>query len=196
MNEFIADGPPRSNAQLLHRITLHYGDITKQDDVDAIVTAIPLNLDMATPLNRALVAAAGTDLDEFILENIYKPRIGDVYALPAFNLPLKHIFAAIVPNWDTSLGFEDRDLMRCYRHGVELAGRTGVRRVAFPPLGSGKRAQPLPRVARLALNGIMDRLRPDIDEVRIVCDNDEAITVFYDRLRRSGWRGKIVYQDA
>ncbi|MBU0800451.1 MAG: macro domain-containing protein [Alphaproteobacteria bacterium] len=195
MREFIADGSGRSNAQLIHRITLYYGDITKQDDVDAIVTAMPVSLDMASPLNQALIAAAGQQLDEFILENIYKPRVGDVFAVPPFALPLRYIFCAILPDWDTSLGFEDRDLTRCFRHGVQLASRVGIKRVAFPPLGTGERAQPLPRVARLSIGGIMDRLTPDIEEVRIVCNRDELITVYYERLQKMGWKGKVVYQE-
>lgn len=195
MREFIADGSGRSNAQLIGRITLYYGDITKLDDVDAIVTAMPASLDMSSSLNRALVAAAGAALDDFILENIYKPRVGDVFAVPPFALPLRYIFCAITPDWDTSLGFEDRDLTRCYRHGVQLASRVGIKRVAFPAIGTEGRGQPLPRVARLAVGGIMDRLTPDIEEVRIVCNRDEVVTAFYERLRKQGWRGKVIYQE-
>lgn len=150
---------------------------------------------MSSALNRAIIAAAGTDLDNFILENIYKPHAGDVFALPPFAMDLKHIFCAIRPDWDTSLGFEDRDLTRCYRHAVELASRVGIKRLAFPALGTGGKAQALPRVARLAVNGIMDRLTADIEEVRLVCNRDELITAFYERLRKSGWRGKVIYQE-
>lgn len=150
---------------------------------------------MTSELNRAVVAAAGTDLDDFILENIYKPHAGDVFALPAFALPIKHIFCAIRPDWDTSLGFEDRDLTRCYRHAVELATRVGITRVAFPALGTGGRGQPLPRLARLGVNGIMDRLTENIEEVRIVCNRDDTVGAFYDRLRKGGWRGKVIYQE-
>lgn len=121
MKEFIADGSGRSNAQLIDRITLHYGDITKQADVQAVVIAMPASLDTGGALNQAVIRAAGEQLDQFILENIFKPRVGDVYALPPFGLPVQYIFCAILPEWDSSLGFEDRDLMRCYRHGVELA---------------------------------------------------------------------------
>lgn len=41
----------------------------------------------------------------------------------------------------------------------------------------------------------MDRLTPDIEEVRIVCNRDELVTVFYERLVKAGWRGKVVYDE-
>ena len=159
------------------------------------MTSIPATLDMGSTLNRAIVAAAGQQLDEFILENVYKPRVGDVFAVPPFGLPVSYLFCAITPDWDTSLGFEDRDLMRCFRHAVQLASRMGLKKIAFPALGTGGRAQPLPRCARLAVAGIMDRLTPDIEEVRIVCNRDELVTAFWERLQRQGWNGKVVYDE-
>jgi O-acetyl-ADP-ribose deacetylase (regulator of RNase III) len=179
----------------LNSITLHYGDITKQSDVDVIATSIPVNLDVSSPINAAIIKAAGADLDNFILENIYKPRVGDVHPVPPFDLPYKYIFCAIMPLWDTSLGFEDRDLTRCYRNSIELATRLNIERIAMPAMGAHARAQPLPRLARLALSGIMDRMTDDIKEVRIVCDDDNQITAFYDRLQKLGWRGRVIYDD-
>lgn len=195
MTGFIPDAPKRSNAEMIHRVTLHYGDITKQQGLEALTTAIPLNMDMDDRLNRAVTAGAGAQLDEFILENIYKPRVCDVFAVPGFNLPVKYLFCAMVPNWDDTLGFEERDLMRCYRHATELARRLGVKRFALPAMGAGRDQLPPMRVARLALTGIMDRLVPPIEEVRIVCDRDEMITAFYSRLQKQGWRGKVVYDE-
>lgn len=195
MSGFIPDAPPRSNAELIHRITLHYGDITKQQGLDALTTAIPLSLNMDSSLNRAVNAAAGAQLDEFILENIYKPRVCDVFAVPGFALPVKYLFCAMVPNWDDELGSEGRDLMRCYRHATQLAVQLGIKRFAVPAMGAGKDQVPLMRVARLAITGIMDRLTPALDEVRIVCDRDELVTAFWHRLHKHGWRGKVVYDE-
>lgn len=153
-------------------------------------------MDMSSGLNRAVIAAAGAQLDEFILENIYKPRVCDVFAVPGFNMPVKYLFCAMIPNWDDTLGTEERDLMRCYRHATQLAGQLGVKRFAVPAMGAGRNQLPLMRVARLAITGIMDRMTPAIDEVRIVCDRDELITAFWHRLQKLGWRGKVVYDEA
>lgn len=195
MTGFIPDAPGRSNAQLIHRITLHYGDITKQRGLEAVTTAIPVNLDMSSRLNKAVVAAAGQKLDDFILENIYKPRVCDVFAVPGFNLPVKYLFCAMMPNWDDSLGSEGRELMRCYRHATQLANELGVRRFAVPAMGAGSKGLPIMRVARLAITGIMERMTPNIDEVRIVCDRDDLVTAFWHRLHKHGWRGKVIYDE-
>lgn len=195
MPGFISDRDPRSNAQLIQRISLHYGDITKQGDCEAIVTAIGQDMKIQGSLNSAIIKAAGEKLDEFILEHIYKPRSGDVVAVPPFNLRNKYIFFAITPRWDDTLGHEERDLMRCYRHSVQLAQRMQIRRIAFPALGMNGKTFPTARAARLAITGIMDRMTRDIEEVRIVCNRDAHITVFYERLQKMGWRGKVMYDE-
>ena len=85
MSGFVAEHRRRSNAKLINRIILKKGDITKQTSVDAIVSALPYNLDVSGSINKAIVSAAGHDFDNFILENIYKPKPGDTYVVPGFN---------------------------------------------------------------------------------------------------------------
>lgn len=163
--------------------------------MDAIVTAIGQDMKIKGSLNSAIIKAAGEKLDEFILEHIYKPRSGDVVAVPPFNMDTKYIFFAITPRWDDTLGHEERDLMRCYRHAMQLAQRMDLKRIAFPALGMGGKTFPAARAARLAINSIMERIDKKIDEVRIVCNKDAHITLFYNRLQKMGWRGKVIYDE-
>lgn len=158
------------------------GDITQQADVEAIVSTISGDLKVDGSLNRAVIAAAGEKLDEFILEHIYKPRPGDSFAVPGFSLPVPHIIYIITPPWRTGFDREDRDLLRCYRHAMQLAQRMGLKKVAFPALGTGQNKFPVKRAARLALQGIRDRLSTDFQEIRIVCSKDEAYEAFRERL--------------
>src|SRR5262245_27765312 len=95
MDIVITDRSRRSNPYL-NRITLVEGDITRQK-VDAIVTFLPLSLEYRGEINAGILVGAGEQLDKFILENIYKPKVGDVYTVPGFNLPCEHIFFCIVP---------------------------------------------------------------------------------------------------
>ncbi len=165
------------------------GDLTKQNDVDVIVSSVSADLDCSGKLNCALVKAAGEQLDDFILEHIFKPRQGDVFAVPSFNLPVAHIIFAVTPDWGDGFNREDRDLLRCYRRSIKLAKRMDAKKIAFPALGTGERAYPLPRAARLAVQGIMERIDSSLEEVRIVCDRDETYEVFLERLKRKGWSG-------
>jgi len=182
MPEVIADPFPRSNRHLISRIRLIEGDLTKQRDVQAIVTMVPVSLDVSGSLNSAVIAAAGTQLDEFILDNIYKPRPGDVFVVPPFNLAVDHLIVAISPDWRSGIDREDRNLIRCYRGAMEQAALIGVTRIAFPALGTGRRKYPIRRAARLAIQGIMDRMDERFEEVRIVCNRPETFAAFEARL--------------
>lgn len=167
---------------LIRRIKLIKGDITLQDDVDAIVSTIGTDIDVGGSLNRAVIAAAGEKLDDFILEHVYKPRTGDVFAVPGFNLPVKNVIFVVTPPWRSGFEREDRDLLRCYRHAMQLAERMDLRRIAFPLLGTGKDKFPLQRAARLAVQGIKERLNKHFDEIRIVCNRDETFDAVSDSL--------------
>jgi O-acetyl-ADP-ribose deacetylase len=180
MNGVIPEGGRPSNPYL-KRITVVQGDIAEQA-VDAIVTIIPLTLEYRGAVNARILEKAGERLDDFVLENIVRPRPGDIYAVPGFSLPCKHIFFAVVPLWKDEFTRYDRDLVNAARQAVELARGMSLRTIAFPPIGSGKRGFPKARAARLMVEGISSRLNADIDEVRIVCQTKATMKHFKDRL--------------
>jgi O-acetyl-ADP-ribose deacetylase (regulator of RNase III) len=177
---YVSEGA-RSSNPYLKRITVVQGDITAQA-VDAIVTVIPTTLEYRGALNAGILAKAGEKLDRFVLENIVRPRSGDVYAVPGFQLPCKHILFAIVPVWKNDFDRYDRDLVNACRKAMELARGMSLKTVAFPPVGSGKRGFPKARAARLIVEGISSRITADIDEVRIVCQTKATMRLFKDRL--------------
>lgn len=189
MSDVIAEPFPRSNCDLINRIRLIEGDLTKQHDVDALVGSISTALKVNGTLNQSLIAAAGTQIDDFILEHIYKPRAGDVFAVPPFHIPVKHIFFAVTPDWKDGLAQEDRDLIRCYRGAVQLATEMRLTSMAFPALGTGKKRYPVRRAARLGVQGIMDRMSDQIEEVRIVCNRREQYDAFAHWLKFYGYQG-------
>lgn len=178
----IAEQPIPSNTDLIGKIRLVEGDLTEQRDVDAIVGLIPASLDVGGSLNQALIRAAGERLDDFILDNIYKPRPGDVFAVPPFALPVRHILFAVTPEWKDGIDREDRDLVRCYRGIMQLATNMKLHRLAFPALGTGKRKYPIRRAARLGVQGIMDRMSPAFGEIRIVCNRRETYDAFQEAI--------------
>lgn len=186
MSGFIAEHRKRSNAKLISRIVLVKGDITQQADVDAIVSTLMANMDVDGTLNRSLIEAAGQAFDEFVLDNIYKPRPGDTFVVPGFNLPVKNVIFVVTPLWRDNFDKEDVYLLRCYRHALELARNMGLKKVAFAALGTGSRGYSLDRAARLAIQGIMDRMQDDIAEVRIVCNDDKVYDAFLERLKKYG----------
>ncbi len=186
MSGFIAEQGKRSNAQLIKRLVLKKGDITQQDDVDAIVSSIMSDMNMEGSLNQSLIKAAGHHFDEFILDNIYKPRPGDTYVVPGFDLPVKNVIFIVTPVWKDDFDKEEAYLLRCYRHAMESVRRKGFKKVAFPALGTGYHGYAPDKAARLAIKGIMDRMVPEIEEVRIICNTDKIFDVFLKRLKKMG----------
>ncbi|PJB69070.1 MAG: macro domain-containing protein [Alphaproteobacteria bacterium CG_4_9_14_3_um_filter_47_13] len=184
MNNFVAEPSLRSNDKLVNRITVVKGDITKQDDVDAIVSSLTVTMDPGGSLNRSIFKAAGKAFDEFILDNIYKPRPGDCYAVPGFNLSVANVLFVITPDWQDGIDREDVYLLRCYRQALKTAHNMGLRKIAFPALGTGHHGYPVERAARLALRGIRERMSRDLEEVRVVCDGEKVFQAFLGRLKK------------
>ena len=118
-----------------------------------------------------------------ILENIYRPRVGDVHVLPGYNLTVKNILIAVTPIWRAGIEGEDRDLLRCYRSLLEMADRMRLTSLAVPALGTGKNQFPVPRAARLALQAIRERMPESLQELRIVCSQKTVYDAFAERLR-------------
>ncbi len=170
----------------LQRIKLLRGDILEQN-VDAIVTTIPKSLEIKGKLNQDLMDWTDSQLDEYILENIYKPHPGDSFVVPGYNLPADHVIFSVVPGWRTEFDRTDRDLLRAYRGAMELAVKNGYHSVAFPALITGDKSFPVARAARLAIQGIAERLDDPIREVRIMCFNPDATKCYRERLEKLGW---------
>ena len=176
----------QSSKSFLNRIQLVHGDITKQE-VDAIAILVPQTLDFKGSINESVKAACGEDLDEFILENVYQPKVGEVYALPGFSLPVKHILVGVIPHFRTDFDKNDSHLSGVVRRIMELARFMLLTQIAFPPLASGKQGYPKVKAARLISQGITERLEESFDEVRIVCKEEEMLDIFEEKLRNLGW---------
>jgi len=187
MDIVITDVGAASNANI-NKIKLVLGDITDQP-CDAIISLVPQSLELSGRINTSLLKKTGPALDEFILENMYQPKAGDVYALPSFGLPAKHIILAVRPNWKSDFDREDKHLVMCVRKTVVLAKCMLLKSIAFPPLAAGHKGYGKGRAARLLIQGILDRMDERIEEVRIVCPDKTTFAEYKKRLNAKGWRG-------
>lgn len=144
---------------------------------------------MAGALNRSILAAAGQEIDDFILEHIFKPRPGDIFSVPGFALPVDNVMFTVTHPWRDNLHSEERDLLRCFRRPMKLAIRRRWQRIAFPALGTGEKSFPVKKAARLAVQAILQRIDPFFEDIYIVCNRDETFAAFEERLKAQGWRG-------
>lgn len=177
-----------ANKPFLDRINLLQGDITTQE-VDAICMVMPQHMDFSGRLNESIHAACGNNLDDFILEHVYKPQVGEVYALPAFGLPARHILLGILPHFRTEFDMNEAYLSNVTRKMMELARCMLLTSVAFPAIASGRKGYPKPKASRLVCQGITDRLQESFEEVRIVCEDEKSYEIFDRKLKLLGWEG-------
>lgn len=179
--ELVITKSGHASKPFLERIELIHGDITHVK-ADAIATVIPQTLDLKGSLNQSLQAGAGYNLDEFILEHIYKPRIGEVYAIPAGNLQAKHILIGIMPQFKNDFEMTESYLSGTVRKIMELARCMLLKSVAFPPLAMGHKGYPKPKGARLIVQGIMERMEESFEEIKIVSNSPDKYEIFQGKL--------------
>lgn len=160
---------PSNNNQYIDRIRIEYGELLSQSDYDSILFFMFPKLEWGGGLNRMILDRAGEDLDKYILENIHTPQNGEVFSLPAFRLKYQQLFLAILDHWDGGNGFEERDLMNCYRRTIEQAQNLGIKSLAIPALGRDKRDFPHIRFARVALKAILEKMDGRLERVTIMC---------------------------
>lgn len=172
----------------LEHITLMKGNVCTQD-VDAVATLLPQNMDFTGDVNHALAALCGYDLDEFILTNVIKPKIGEVYALPGGELSAKHIFIGIIPHYRTDFDRKESDLVNVVRNIMELARCMLISSIAFPSMGKNSSGFPDAKAARLVTQGITDRMHEEISDVRIVCPRPDIAAIYQEKLKSLGWLG-------
>ena len=158
-----------SNQKYLDKIRIEHGEILSQGDCEAILFFMQPNLKWGGGLNRSVLEQAGPELDKYILDHAITPKSGNVFALPPFNTHYKALFMAVLADWDGGNGFEERDLLNCYRDTIHQAEKLGIKTIAIPAMGRDKRDFPHIRFARLTLKGITERLNDRLDFVKVMC---------------------------
>lgn len=178
----IAERIRPSKPQYTDRISIKYGEILSQGDCDSILVFMLPNLVWGGELNKALLKQAGPALDEFVLTHATTPRSGEVFAAPGFNSSYKKIFVAILAQWDGGNGFEERDLMNCYRHAITMAQSLDIKNIAIPALGRDKRDFPHIRFARVAIKAMLEVMDQRMERVTVFCVDRRMFNTYSEQM--------------
>jgi len=160
-------------------ITIHRGDITADDEADAVVNAA----------NAGLLGGGGVDI---AIHGPARPSVlqecralggcqtGEAKVTRAGRLKAAIIVHAVGPVWRGGGHGEEAALESCYRRALELAAAHGCRRVALPAISTGAYGYPLDAAARVTIASLQHGLadNPQVDEARLWLFSQDSYDVF------------------
>ena len=168
-------------------ITLHLGDITGDEDAEAIVNAANSSLLGGGGVDGAIHRAAGPQLLEEC-RRLGGCDTGEAKATGAGRLPARCVIHAVGPIWRGGGEGEPELLAACYSRAIELADAMECARVALPAISTGAYGYPLDDAARIAIAATTSALQrhPKVREARFWLFDRVAYDVFSASLTRSG----------
>jgi O-acetyl-ADP-ribose deacetylase (regulator of RNase III) len=147
------------------RIEVVQGDITAQDDVDAVVNAANAELESGGGVAGAIHEAAGPDLEEES-RPLAPIEPGEAVITGGYDLPNPHVIHVLGPVYGSDEP-EDELLARCYREALALAEENGVESLAFPAISTGAFGYPVEEAAEIALQTVSGSAA-ELQNVRLI----------------------------
>ena len=147
------------------RIEVVQGDITAQDDVDAVVNAANAELESGGGVAGAIHEAAGPDLEEES-RPLAPIEPGEAVITGGYDLPNPHVIHVLGPVYGSDEP-EDELLARCYREALALAEENGVASLAFPAISTGAFGYPVEEAADIALQTVSGSAA-ELQNVRLI----------------------------
>ena len=156
-------------------VELTVGDITRQEDLDAVVNAANAQLTLGGGVAGAIHRAAGPGLDEEC-RALAPISPGEAVITAAHELPNDHVIHVLGPVHGVDEP-SDELLALCYRRALRLAEEQELVSVGFPAISTGAFGYPMEEAARIALATIRDAARElsSVELVRFVLFDDGAL---------------------
>ena len=155
------------------------GDLTKQNDVEAIVNAANSTLLGGGGVDGAIHRAAGKKLLEEC-KTLGGCKTGEAKITKAYNLPCTYVIHTVGPIYRG--GSEEPKLLKAaYENSLKLALENHIRTIAFPAISTGVYNYPLNEAAHIAISTVIQfqKEHPDsVDFVRFVLFDQRALDVY------------------
>lgn len=166
------------------RIQTMQGDITKVNDMEAIVNAANTSLLGGGGVDGAIHRAAGPELLKEC-RTLHGCNTGEAKITGAYNLPCSYVIHTVGPVWRGGNKGEPELLANAYRNSLQTAAEHGIRTVAFPSISTGVYHYPLQEAARIAVKTVNAFIaeHPDtLDAVRFVLFDPKTKAAYDDAI--------------
>jgi O-acetyl-ADP-ribose deacetylase (regulator of RNase III) len=141
------------------------GDITSQQDVEAVVNAANARLAPGGGVAGAIHRVAGPDLAEEAAP-LGPIEPGEAVITGAHGLPNRYVIHTLGPVYGQDRP-EEELLARCYRNSLALAEDNGAESIAFPAISTGIFGYPAQEAAEVALQTVREEAE-GLERVRLV----------------------------
>lgn len=165
-------------------VEISKGDITHQEDIEAIVNAANAYLTPGGGVSGAIHKAAGAQLYQEA-KKLAPIKPGEAVITSGYNLPNRYVIHCLGPVYGKDKP-EDKLLSDCYRNALGLAEEKGISSLAFPAISCGIFGYPLEKAVEVVfstLKEIAPRLRK-VKKIRFVLFNEESFNVYKERFFR------------
>lgn len=141
------------------------GDITSQNDVEAVVNAANAMLKPGGGVAGAIHRAAGPGLEDECAK-LAPIEPGEAVITGAHDLPNRFVIHCLGPVYGKDHP-ADRLLADCYRNTLKLADGNMISSVAFPAISTGAFGYPVREAAVIALNTVAQTAQ-ELDFVTLI----------------------------
>ncbi len=150
-----------------YRIQTVQGDITKVDDLEAIVNAANNSLLGGGGVDGAIHRAAGREL---LVEcrTLRGCKTGEAKITGAYQLPCKYVIHTVGPVWHGGQEGEEKLLENAYWNSLKTATEHGIRTIAFPSISTGIYGYPVDRAALAAVRTVRKFCEEHMGKIDIV----------------------------
>ncbi len=165
-------------------LELKQGDITQQNDIQAIVNAANANLRIGGGVAGAIHKVAGPELEKESTK-LAPIKPGDAVITGAYNLPNKYVIHCLGPVYGIDKP-HDKLLADCYKNAISICEEKGIESIAFPAISTGAFGYPVEEAAEIALKeitGLMNSLK-QLKRIRMVLLSDHDFKVHLEALHK------------